>query len=893
MPELPTGTVTFFFSDVEGSTRLIQTCGERWPELLGRHQALLRAAFATHGGVELSTEGDSFFAVFPSAPGAVAAAVEAQLALSAEPWPEDGVIRVRIGVHTGEARAAGDTYVGLDVHRAARIMGAGHGGQILLSASTEQLVQQVLPDGVELGDLGEHRLRDLAAPERLYTLRGAGLPDGFPPLRSMETAPNNLPVQLTSFLGRDQELREVSALLADHRLVTLSGPGGTGKTRLGLAVAAAVAMQRFPDGVYFVPLARIREVELVLPTIGQVLGIPEPGRQPRERLGEHIGAQRILLVLDNLEQVTDAAPDVVELLRLAPGLRVLATSRSALRVYGEQEYPVPPLTLPDPRRLAPGTDITRYPAVALFVERARAVQPGFVVTAANAPAVAEICWRLDGLPLAIELAAARVRILSVEAMRARMSRHLDLGAGGARDLPDRQRTLRGAIDWSYDLLDDADRRLFARFSVFAGGADLDAVEAVIEAPDAFDAVASLVDKSLLRRREEGPHGAHRFRMLETIREYAQERLADSGEADALRRRHAAHYSEFAETVATEIVGPRQKEQLDAMGGEHDNIRAAIVATLELGEVELALRLLPACWRFWQMRGHLAEGRERARRILSLPGVDRHPLLLAKAQEAAGGIVYWQGDMEGAQAHYHAALELRRQLGDDAEIANALYNVAMSFGNAMPDEEDGRVEVPDEGKAAAGEALDIYRRLGDRHGEAVTLWCMLDHAILERRVAEVPELGRQCIDIFTELGDRFYLGWTYYMMGLHENIQRRPAEAIPLFVRALELFHESGDLSAYSLVFDGFAAAAFLLGDRERSMRLAGAANAIAVQSGSSLARLNRLWAGFHPERLLDDPQLRAAYEEGRQLLPDDTTELALALSGTVGASSSTAASPAG
>ena len=875
MRDLPTGTVTFLFSDIQGSTLLLQAFGERWPKLLERHHELLREAFSRNAGEVVGTEGDSFFVVFRNATDALAGAIEAQRALTLEPWPPEGRIAVRMGIHTGDAMLANDTYVGLDVHRAARIMNAGHGGQILASSATESLVRQSLPSGVELVDLGVHRLKDLAASEQLFGVRAEGLPSDFPPLRSLDTATNNLPTQLTSFLGREREVSDICELLTTHRLVTLTGPGGTGKTRLSVQAAAEV-MDRFPGGAYFVRLAPIREIELVLPTIAQTVGLADPGRNPVERLAEHVGDKRMLVVLDNLEQVVDAAGDIAELLRLVPGLHMIATSRSALRIYGEQEYPVGPLTLPDPRELPPDVTITRFPAVALFVERARAVRPDFQITTENASAVAEICWRLDGLPLALELAAARIRILSPEAMLSRLTSRLDLGAGGARDLPERQQTLRGAIAWSYDILDDAERRIFSRFSVFVGGAELDAIEAVIGEADALDVVGSLLDKSLLRQPEEGS-GPARFRMLETIREYAGEQLVALGEADELRRRHAEYFAALAEEIAADVMGPRQRELLDRMERDHDNIRVAIAACIELGEGGLALRLLAACWRFWQMRGYLGEGRERARRILEIPGIPDDTVARARAEEAAGGLAYWQGELEDAREHYGIALRIHRALGDESEVANALYNRVMSFVVTNDESDATAPSVPPEADLDADEALAIYRRLGDRAGEGRVLWAKLDMRVITRSTneEEIEDLAERCIEIFTAIDDRFMLAWTNYMLGIHQNTLRRPKAALERNLKALELFRASGDLSGYALVLDGFAVTAFLANDLPRSMRLAGAASSVQAQGGAVLGRLNREWSEFFPERMMDTPELAAAYDEGLRMPIEEAIRLSV------------------
>src|ERR687891_401210 len=562
--DLPTGTVTFLFTDIEGSTRLLDALGDRYPALLESHQRILREAFGGRGGIDVSTEGDSFFVVFRTAPQAVAAAVEAQRAIAAHEWPEGAAVRVRVGLHTGEGILGGDNYVGVDLHRAARIAAAGHGGQIVVSEATRALVEPAAPEGVAFRDLGEHRLKDLSHPERLHQVLGDGLPAEFPALRSMDARPNNLPVQLTSFVGRRRELEGVKEAIRAGRLLTLTGPGGTGKTRLALQ-AARQLLPEFEHGVFFVALAPITERGLVLPAVAKALGLPEA---TRESTGEPLG------------------------------------------LSGERESPVPPLDLPDPAHLPAIEGLSQYEAVSLFVERAMAVQPGFQVTNENAPAVAEICARLDGLPLAIELAAARVKILAPQALLARLDRALPLLAGGSRELPQRQRTLRDAIAWSYDLLEEPERPLFARLSAFVGGFTLEAVEAVADPGgdlglDPFDGVASLTNKSLLRQMATGP-AEPRFFMLETIREYAAERLAEAPDADEIRRRHARFFLGLAERAEPELTGPDQVRWLDALEAEHDNFRAALAWAAE-HELDAALRMGGALWRFWQLPGHLPAG----------------------------------------------------------------------------------------------------------------------------------------------------------------------------------------------------------------------------------------------------------------------------------------------
>ncbi len=502
----PSGTVTLVFSDIEGSTRVLQRSGDSYAELLAMHRDLIREAFARHHAFEVDMQGDAFFVTFASASDAAAAAADAQRALAAHDWPDDNEIRVRMGLHTGEPRLIGDRYVGIDVHHGARVMAAGHGGQVLVSESTRAL----LDDRVRLRDLGEHRLKDLTGPQHLYQLEIEGLPAEFPPLNTLDSRPTNLPALPSAFIGRARELADVEALLAreDLRLLTLTGAGGAGKTRLALQVAAE-AIEQFPNGVFFVSLSPVRDWELVVPTIAQTLGLREyPGETMLETLEGYVSERQLLLLLDNLEHVVAAAPAISGLLAAAPGLRVLATSRTPLHLSGERTYAVPPLALPDRERPANAADLEESEAVRLFVERAHAAATDFALTDDNAEAVAEICVRLDGLPLAIELAAPRVRALTPAALLRRLDQRLKLLTGGAQDLDERQRTLRATIEWSHDLLLEDEKVLFARLGSFVGGCRLEAAEALCDPDgsletDVLDGLGSLLEKSLLRRRD-GP-----------------------------------------------------------------------------------------------------------------------------------------------------------------------------------------------------------------------------------------------------------------------------------------------------------------------------------------------------------------------------------------------------
>src|SRR5262245_48665871 len=537
MSDLPSGTVTFLFTDVERSTRLLSELGAGdYGEALEEHRRRLREAF--RAGHEVDAQGDSLFFAFARADDAVAAAAAGQRALAGLP------IRVRMGIHTGQPSLVGDGYVGLDVHRAARICAAAQGGQVLLSQTTRDLAD------AHTRDLGEHRLKDLTQPQRLHQLLGPGLQTEFAPLRTLENRPTNLPAQTTPLVGRAAELAALQELLADAdvRLVTLTGPGGTGKTRLALH-AAAEAVELFPNGVWLVSLEAVEDPALLLPTIAQTVGLYESGDRPlAEALREHFADQRVLLALDNFEQLMDAARTVSNLLDGSPSVQLVVTSRAPLRIAAEHAFPVPPLTLPDPRSLPALEALSQYEAVALFIERARAVAPGFSVTAENAPVVAELCVRLDGLPLAIELAAARVKLLPPQALLTRLGKRLELLSCGARDRPERQQTLRAALDWSFDLLNAEEQRAFARLSVFAGGFRLDAAEAVCGAD--LDGIDVLLENSLLRSQEQ-PDGEPRFSMLETIRDYAREQLDRKGVADELRERHARWYADWLERRTNE------------------------------------------------------------------------------------------------------------------------------------------------------------------------------------------------------------------------------------------------------------------------------------------------------------------------------------------------------
>ncbi|MFV2063893.1 MAG: adenylate/guanylate cyclase domain-containing protein [Chloroflexota bacterium] len=692
--DLPTGTVTFLFTDIEGSTRLSRSLGDGFAAVIDRHHAIMRDAFAACGGVVVSTEGDAFFAVFIDPVQAVVGTINAQRALAAESWPEGVQLRVRMGLHTGAGRRGGDDYAGIDVNRAARVSNAGHGGQVLLSGVTATLVADRLPDGVHLRELGEVLLKDIDEPQAIVQLDIEGLPSQFPPLRAAR--PGWLPEPLTSFLGRGPEIDAVDGYLRDSRLVTLTGPGGTGKTRLSLEVARA-AQPRFPGGAWFVPLEAIREPALVLPEMADRLGVQPGGqRAVREALADQIGSKKTLLVLDNLEQVVDVGTELSQLLGQATGLHILASSREALRLAAEQEYPVPVM------------DVEL--ALLLFVERARKVKPGFVVDEESSTDIRAIVSRLDCLPLAIELAAARTRLFPPRKLRERLEARLEKLSSGNRDAPHRQRTLRGAVEWSYELLDDDERTTFARFSVFAGGAGFEAAEEVID-PGAeldtavLDTLAALADKSLLRI-EDGPDGEPRAKMLETIREFAAERLAESSDLADVQQRHAQVYVDLAERMEPELIGEHPSDAFTIMEAEHDNLRAALDRSLQRHQPALGLRIGGAIWRFWQQRAHLEEGRGRLERLLAEPTAADDRCAQAKGATGLGGLVYWQGDHQAAKAIYALALRSHRDCGSDRDVAMALYDLA--FPTAYLGDAEASAKM-------YAEALGLFIAAGDENG----------------------------------------------------------------------------------------------------------------------------------------------------------------------------------
>ncbi|HEY9288457.1 MAG TPA: adenylate/guanylate cyclase domain-containing protein [Candidatus Dormibacteraeota bacterium] len=866
MSNLPTGTVTFFFSDIEGSTRMLRELREGYAAVLNAHKEIVRSAITREGGGEVRTEGDSFFVAFRTAPGAVGAAVAIQRRLADHQWPPAANVRVRIGIHTGEGVLSGPDYVGMDVHRAARIAAAAHGGEIVISAATEALVAQALPPGCRLRDLGEHHLKDIVNPEHLYDVVVEGLPADFPPLRTLDARPNNLPIQLTPFIGRDAQLEETKQLMTTTRLLTLTGAGGTGKTRLALQLAAET-LADYPDGTFFVDLSAITDPVLVPAVIAKALGVQEEGGVPiLDTLKHNLGSKAMLLVLDNFEQITAAAPVVEELLTAAAGLKILITSRVVLALRGEREYEVPPMALPDAQQSSDPEILKRSPAIRLFLDRAAAVEPRFRLTPENAPAIAGIATRLDGLPLAIELAASRVKVLPPEQILSRLQQSTSFLTSRSRTLPERQRTLRGAIDWSYELLTEDERRLFTQLSVFRGGWTIEAAEAVTDldhAPlDALDGVASLLDKSLVRVLDPD-HGQPRFSMLETIREFGQDRLAESGALDSVRQRHCEYFLERAIDSEAQLTGPDQTKWLDYWESELDNVRAALRWAVDTQRFELAQQGAGALWRFWHQRGHLSEGRRWIDEVLAQPGAPP-TAARAKALTGGGGIAWWQVDHPAARRYYTEALQIERELGDQSRLAEALFNQAFVLGAGGDVQEAGKT---------LEESVSLFRAAGNQHGVARGLQML----VMEQAQAGNWQIAirtlEESVGIWRRLGDRLQLAFTLIWLTFACGRARRWPEAASAGLEALDLFREAGNATGIALVFHDLAFIANWEGHPEDALRLEAAAQAIRKQLGGGpppgFGAMLEGDPAADARRDLPEEVTRACWDEGWQMSVDD------------------------
>jgi predicted ATPase/class 3 adenylate cyclase len=774
MPDRPIGTVTFLFTDIEGSTKLWQAFPDAMPDGLAHHHAILNEAIQAHDGYVFQIIGDAFCAAFSTATDGLDAALAAQRALRDATWGDTGTIRVRMALHTGAAAlragefTSGEYVSGLTLSRAARLLSAGHGGQILLSLSSTELVRDHLPKDVTLRDMGARRLKDLIRPEQIFQVVTPDLPAEFAPLKTLDVHPHNLPVQLTSFIGREQEMEAIKKLLSGTHLLTLTGAGGAGKTRLSLQVAADL-IDEFPDGVWFVELAPLTDPGLIPQTVASLLGLREEAGHPvMTVLSDYLRAKTTLLLLDNCEHLIDACAKFADaILRAAPKIKILATSREALGIAGETAYRVPSLEIPNPKLQISIEQLSQYDAVRLFVDRALAVKTDFAVTNTNAPAVAQICHRLDGIPLALELAAARVKALSVEQIAARLNDRFRLLTGGSRTALPRQQTLRAAIDWSFSLLTEEERVLLRRLSVFAGGWTLDAAQAVcscdpICADDVLDLLARLVDKSLVIFEQRGSET--RYRLMETIRQYARDRLLESTEGETVRDRHLDFFVAFTEAIEPKLRGPEQPEWGERLELELDNLRSALtwcLGQVDASRAEQAMRLAGALTWFWLSHGYWNEGRTWLERSL-----DNKIIVPARAK--------------------------------------ALFGLGMS---------ESFVGNPAKSLPAFDECLALYRQQGDKSGIALAASF---RAILERDPARASALFEEAGCLAKELNDEWLLGRRDNCQGIKAWLQKDFASACSHYARALPHARQSGDPFVIGNVLSNWANAELERGNEEQA-----------------------------------------------------------------------------
>jgi predicted ATPase/class 3 adenylate cyclase len=908
-------TLTFLFTDIEGSTRRWECFPEAMQQTIARHDQLIQDAVEAHSGRVFKTVGDACCAVFSRPRDAVEAALSAQRAIAAEEWAAVDTLSIRAALYTGTAQERGGDYFGQALNRVARLLSSAHGGQTVLSATTAQEVRECLPGELGLLDLGEHRFKDLTRPEHVFQLVTPDARTEFPVLNSLDAKRTNLPIQATPLIGRQKEVRGVGDLIRreDVRLVTLTGPGGTGKTRLALQ-AGAELLEGFKDGVYFVPLATLTDPESIVGAIADSLSLrQESERSLDETLKSYLQSQRMLLVIDNFEHVVEGGPSIASLLRDCPGVKALVTSRIPLQVYGEREFAVPPMAVPDVRRLPAFETVLEFESVRLFEQRAQAVKRDFALTPETAPTVVEICQRLDGLPLAIELAAVRVKLLPPKALLERLGQGgLRLLTGGARDLPERQQTLRNTIDWSYRLLGHGDQRLFARCAVFVGGWSLEAAEAVCETDgdvDVFDGIASLVEKSLVRQVEQEDNEP-RFVMLETIREYAAELMESSSAAGDMRQRQCEYYLGLAESAPPNFTGADQEVWLGIFQREHDNIRAALRHALGTGDGETAGRLALATSRFWKIRGHFDEGRGWLRRALALtetPTILRGRLLYRAGSLAAGQADYAEADRLETQA-----AALAREVGDTQTVGDALNIMGTSALARGADDLAGPLfresltltrEVGDDwgsaaclinlgnmalGRASFEEAQDLFtqslvlwRSLSDTWGVAFCIGCLGALAVYRDEFDRATGLLRESLELRRALGDNLGAAFTMSLLGLAQGRLGSYEQAEDTLVEALNLVRELGNVEMILDVLQHFATLMAMRGEAATAGRLWAAVDALGAANGISPNEAERRQYERDIEsaqRRLDPSQWNEAWEEGRSLTLDGAVAIAVGLS---------------
>lgn len=825
----PTGIITFLFTDIEGSTRL----WERFPDgmrlALAQHDLLLRETIEKHGGYIFKTVGDAFCAAFPTAPDALSAAHAAQLALLEQEWGETGPLRIRMGLHTGAAEERGCDYFGQTLNRVARLQGAGHGQQTLLSQATCELIQGALPSGATLQDLGMRRLKDLAAPEHVWQLLHPALPQEFPPLKCLDYLPTNLPAQTTSFIGREKEMAAIRALLKTTRLLTLTGSGGTGKTRLSLQVGADV-LDDYKDGVWLVELAALTEAALLPQTVATALHLREErGRPISETLMENLKDKSLLLLLDNCEHLLAATAQLADfLLKYCPQVRILASSRERLGISGEQVYRVPSLRLPEVEQRHTAESLLGCEAIQLFTERAVLHNSTFSLSETNASALVSVCHRLDGIPLAIELAAARIRSLSVEEIDRRLDQRFRLLTGGSRTLLPRHQTLQSLIDWSYALLNETEKSLLCRLSVFSGGWSLTGAEQIcsgngIDEGEVLDLLTGLVDKSLVIAEEQ--EGASRYRFLETIRQYSREKLQIRGEAEKIREKHQEFYLKFAEETSTLLYGPQQAALMRTLEIDHENFREGLIFCIAARDrITAGIRLGAALRRFWEIYGYIREGREWFDLLLTqCDGVEMP--FQAMAHHQAACFADRSGDYESSRQHYEKALAVWERLENRTKIAGVLSDLAI-----VARKEGDLLKA----RSLQERVLRMRREAGHRHPIAISL-CNLG-AVLNHQgdFAEARNCLTESLALFRELGDAYGVSLVLTNLTNTAEYLEDHVWAEALAREGLALCMELGDKIGLALYFSSFAVIAFRQSHPVRAARLLAVEEALRSTLGAPL-----------------------------------------------------------
>ena len=917
MSTLPTGSVTFLFTDIEGSTKLAQEYPEKWERLRERHHAILQSAMHAQQGYIFHVIGDAFCVAFESPRQALSAALEAQESLHLEDWGNTP-IKVRMGIHTGKAEIqnTGDYNGYLTLSRVQRLMSAGHGGQTLLSQDTGELINKELPANVSLRDLGEHLLKDLLRPEHIFQVNLANIPSEFPPLKTLEARKNNLPTQLTPFIGREHEIASLKVLLRspDVRLVTLTGAGGTGKTRLSLQAASAV-LDQFPDGAFFIPMAETSDPDLAISKIAQVLQVREGnGQYLIDTLKDFLGNKTLLLILDNFEQLASAASMTSDLLVAAPGLKLLISSRIVLHIRGEHEFALSPLAIPDPSNLPALEQLQHNESVQLFLQRAQATSPKFALTKENASAIAEICRGLEGLPLAIELAAARIKILTPQAMLAKLGNPLSFLTGGGRDLPARQQTLRNTLDWSYSLLNDQEKTLFARLGIFAGGFSLEAAESICNLDGKLDVlrgVEALLNNSLLRQ-EEDANGMNRFWMLATVREYALEELEKQGELVAMTRAHGLYYvSKIATDVGFKLFSSESVQWLDWCEAENDNIRSALAWAQTGTEADdfKSVLMVTLSW-FWYRRGYLHEGRVWTERFMVTQWASPGSPGRAGALLGSAMLALWEGNAKTALVEAEECQALFQRQEDELFLPVALLNlgvVNINMGNdaaAHPLLEEatslfleagqkffyavslvhlGNVALglgnPVEAREWLEKAYPVTQEVGDQWAVSFALNNLGEVARVQGDYNKARQYYEESESLLRVMGDQGDLARLIHNLGCVAQQEGNLGKAGTLFKESLGMFRKFGNKRGIAECLMGLAGLQAEEGQPQQAARLFSAAEAILAESGTAWWPADRAEVEHTRAVIiakLDAAAFRNEYELGQSLPLNQSFALALA-----------------